>query len=76
METHQRDQITAPVLTNRMLDKEPNHAWEFIDEKFSCVRINNGIPLSVWTQATAKLILKPDYEDPAIDYVTFDCELI
>ena len=65
VDTHKRNQITVLVLTNRMLDKEPDHAWEFIDEHFSCVRENNGIPLSAWTRTTENLIQKTDYEDPA-----------
>ena len=76
VETHKRDQITAPVLTIRILEKELDRAWELIDEHLSCVRGNNVTPLSVWTRATAKLILNPDYEDPATDYVTLDHELI
>ena len=74
--THQRDKITVPVLTNRMLAKEPDRAWDFIDEHLFCVRDENGIPLSAWTRATANLIPKPDYEDPATNYVTLDRELI
>ena len=37
---------------------------------------DNGTPISVWTQATAKLTPNPDSDDPASDYVTFDRELI
>ena len=74
--THQRDKITVPVLTNRMLAKEPDRAWGFIDEHFFCVRDENGIPLSAWARATANMIPKPDYEDPATNYVTLDRKLI
>ena len=74
--THHKDQITAPVLTNRMLDKELDRTWELIDEHLSCMHDNNGTPISEWNRATVKLIPKPDSEDPATDYVTFDRELI
>ena len=40
------------------------------------MRDNDGITLSAWTQATEKLILKPNYESPTTDYVTFYRELI
>ena len=76
VETHQRDKITAPVLKNSMLDKEPEHTWDLIDENLSCVRDDNVIPISACTRVTAKLIPKPDSEDPATDYVTFDRKLI
>ena len=54
-----------------MLYKEPDRAWEFIDEHLPYVCDNNDIPLSAWTRATANLIPKPDSEDPAIEYVIF-----
>ena len=37
---------------------------------------DNDIPIFLWNQATAKLTPKPDYEDPATYYVTFDCKLV
>ena len=52
VETHQRDQITAPVLPNRMLDKEPYRAWDLIDEHFSCTCDDNFISqLQSWSQS-------------------------
>ena len=76
VETHQRDQITVSILTNRMLDKEPDRSWEFIDENLSCMSDNNGFTLSSWARETTKLIPNPDSEYPATDYVTIDRELI
>ena len=59
-----------------MLDKELDRALELIDEHLSWVRDNNGIPCSAWNQAIANMILNPDSEDPATDYLTFNRKLI
>ena len=66
VETHVRSEITPPVITNRMLEKEPDHAWEFLAEHFNTVRDNNGLPLSSWCRASLKLIptvSKADYSN-------------
>ena len=76
VETHARSEVTLPVITNRMLEKEPNNVWELIDEHLNTVRDNNGLPLSSRCRASSKLILTSSEADYYDEYITLDFELV
>ena len=50
VESHDRSSITAPMLTDKMMDKERDRAWELLDVYLSLVRADNGIPLAAWPE--------------------------
>ena len=76
VETHVRSVVTPPVITNRMLEKEPYNMWEFIDEHLNTVRDNNGLPLSSRCRASSKIIPTASEADSSDEYITLDCELV
>ena len=39
VETHVRSEVTLPVITNRMLEKEQDNKWELLDESLLLVLI-------------------------------------
>ena len=52
VETHVRSEVTLSIITNIMLDKEPDNMWDFLDEHLNTVSDNNGLPLSSWWRAS------------------------
>ena len=68
--------IDAPVFTDKSIEKDPDHAWEVLNEYLSAVRDVNGIPLFAWCQADAKLWPPLDGDDPESNYFSRDDELI
>ena len=56
VENHVRGEVTPPVIMNRMLEKEPENAWDLLDKHLNTVRDNNSIPLSVWCRSSSKLV--------------------
>ena len=76
VESHDRSLFTAPVFTNKMLEKEQDRVWEQLDEYLLSVRDDNGIPLVAWTRATTKLFPKVAAEDDWSNYITRDSELV
>ena len=76
VETHVRSEVIPPVITNRMLEKEPDHAWEFLSEHLNTVRDNNGLPLSSWCRSSLKLIPTVSEADYSNEYITLDRELV
>ena len=71
-----RSEVTPPVITNRMMEKEPYNIWELIDEHLNTVRDNNGLPLSSRCRASSKLILTASEADSSDEYIALDFELV
>ena len=72
VESPKRSNIDAPIFTNRMMEKEPDHVWELLDEYLCAMRDNSGIPLAVWNRARNKLFPKGAADDNVSNCVTQD----
>ena len=48
VETHVSSEVTLSVITNIMMEKEPDNVWELLDENLNTARDNNGVPLYSW----------------------------
>jgi hypothetical protein len=68
--------IDAPVFTDKSIERDPDHAWEVLNKYLSAVRDTNGIPLTAWTRADAKLWPPEDGNDPESNYFSKDDKLI
>ena len=76
VESHDRSSIDATVFTNRMVEKEPDHVWELLDEYLCAMRDDSGTPISGWTRARKKLFPNEADNDNVSNYVTQYAELI
>ena len=70
-----RGELTSPVITDIMLEKEPKNAWELLDEHLNTVCGKNGLPISSWYRASSKLIPIVSGDNPPDEYITLDREL-
>ena len=75
VETHVRSEVTPPVITNIMLEKEPDNMWELLDEHLNTVCGNNCLPLSLWCRASSKIIRTVSGADSYDEYITLYREL-
>ena len=48
VETHVSSEVTLSVITNIMMEKEPDNVWELLDKNLNTARDNNGVPLYSW----------------------------
>ena len=69
-------ELAFPVVTNKILEKDPDHTWEVIMEYLAAVRDTNGIPLAAWARSDAEFWPPRVEDDPASGYLTRDEELI
>ena len=59
-----------------MMEKEPDHVWELLDEYLCTVRDDSGTPLTARNRARNKLFPNEDDDDDDEKYVTQVEELI
>jgi hypothetical protein len=46
VDSHEWGSTDVPVFTNKTFEKDPDHAWEILDQYLCIVRDNSGIPLA------------------------------
>ena len=76
METHLSSEVTTLFNTNRIMEKELDNVWEFLNERFNTVRENNGLPLSSRCRTSSKMIPTVSKAYSSNEYITLDRELV
>ena len=71
-----RGELTPTVITNIMLEMEPDIQWELLCEYLNILRDNNGLPLSAWCRESSKLISTMSGANPSDEYITLDRDLV